>query len=327
MRLIGLAVVLSLSFVLAPGGASDAQQAGKVWRIGILSGASPTSPGPLAALLQGLREAGLVEGRNAVFEIRYSEGRTEQFPAFASELARLPVDVLVAISTPAAAAAKQATSTIPVVIAAASDPVGARLVASLAHPGGNITGLSLLAPELSAKRLDLLTQAVSPLSRVAVLWNLDNEGMALRFRETQAASRVLGVSIQSVGVRTPADFDGAFATITREHPHGLLVMADTVTIGQRKRTADFAASNRIPAIYEQRDFVDVGGLMSYGIDVVDHFRRAASFVDKILKGAKPSDLPIEQPIKFELVINTKTAKALGLTIPQTLLLRADQVIE
>jgi putative ABC transport system substrate-binding protein len=249
------------------------------------------------------------------------------FPAFAAELVTLQVDVLVATGTPAAVAAKQATSTIPIVMVAASDPVGARLVTSLARPGGNITGLSLLAPELSAKRLDLLTQAVSPLARVAVLWNLDNEGMALRFRETQAASRVLGVSIQSVGVRTPDDFDGAFATITRERPHGLLVMADTVTLGQRKRTADFAASHRIPAIYEQRDFVDVGGLMSYGIDVVDHYRRAASFVDRVLKGTKPTDLPIEQPTKFELVINLKTAKALGLTLPQSVLLRADQLIE
>jgi putative ABC transport system substrate-binding protein len=326
MRLIGLAVVLTLGLTLAPL-AAEAQQAGKIWRIGILSGASPASQGNLAALLQGLREAGLVEGRNAVFEIRYSEGRTERFPTLAAELVTLQVDVLVATGTPAAVAAKQATSTVPIVMVAASDPVGARLVASLAHPGGNITGLSLLAPELSAKRLDLLTQVVSPLTRVAVPWNLDNEGMALRFRETQTASRVLGVSIQSVGVRTPGDFDGAFATITRERPQGLLVMADTVTLGQRKRTADFAASHRIPAIYEQRDFVDVGGLMSYGIDIADHYRRAASVVDRVLKGTKPGDLPIEQPTKFELVINMKTAKAVGLTIPQTLLLRADQVIE
>jgi putative ABC transport system substrate-binding protein len=326
MRLIGLAVVVAVGLTLTPL-AAEGQSAGKVYRIGILSSASPASHGNLTALLQGLREAGLVEGRNAVFEIRYAEGRTERFPAFAAELVTLQVDVLVATGTPAAVAAKQATSTIPIVMVAASDPVGARLVTSLARPGGNITGLSLLAPELSAKRLDLLTQAVSPLARVAVLWNLDNEGMALRFRETQAASRVLGVSIQSVGVRTPDDFDGAFATITRERPHGLLVMADTVTLGQRKRTADFAASHRIPAIYEQRDFVDVGGLMSYGIDIVDHYRRASSFVDRVLKGIKPADLPIEQPTKFELVINMKTAKALGLTIPQTLLLRADQVIE
>jgi putative ABC transport system substrate-binding protein len=180
MRLIGLAVVLTLGLTLAPL-ASEAHQTGKIWRIGILSGASPTSQGNLAALLQGLREAGLVEGRNAIFEIRYSEGRTERFPAFAAELVTLQLDVLVASGTPAAVAAKQATSTIPIVMVAASDPVGARLVASLAHPGGNITGLSLLAPELAAKRLDLLTQAVSPLTRVAVLWNLDNEGMALGF--------------------------------------------------------------------------------------------------------------------------------------------------
>ena len=180
---------------------------------------------------------------------------------------------------------------------------------------------------MSAKRLDLITQTASPVSRVAVLWNLDNEGMALRFREAQAASRPLGVSIQSVGVRTPADFDGAFSVLTRERPDALLVVADTVTIGQRKRTADFAASQRLPAIYEARDFVDVGGLMSYGINVRDHFRRTATFVDRILKGAKPADLPVEQPTTFELVINMKTAKALGLTIPQTLLLRADQIIE
>jgi putative tryptophan/tyrosine transport system substrate-binding protein len=326
MRLIGLAVVLAVSFFLSPF-TGEAQQPGKIWRIGILSGGSPASQGNLTALLQGLREAGVVEGRNAIFEIRYSEGRTERFPAFAAELVTLQVDVLVASGTPAAAAAKQATSTIPIVMVAASDPVGAKLVASLSHPGGNITGLSQLASELSAKRLEFLTQAVSPLTRVAVLWNLDNEGMALRFRETQAASRVLGVSIQSVGVRTPADFDSAFASIARERPHGLLVMADTVTLGQRKRAADFAASQRIPAIYEARAFVDVGGLMSYGIDFVDHFRRAASFVDKILKGAKPGDLPVEQPTKFELVINLQSAKALGLTIPQTILLRADQVIE
>jgi putative ABC transport system substrate-binding protein len=326
MRLIGLAVVLSLNLTLAPL-AAEAQQTGKISRIGILSGASPASQGNLTALLQGLREAGLVEGRNAIFEIRYSEGRTERFPAFAAELVTLQVDVLVASGTPAAVAAKQATSTIPIVMVAASDPVGARLVASLSHPGGNITGLSQLAPELSAKRLDLLTQAVSPLTRVAVLWNLDNEGMALRFRETQAASRVLGVSIQSVGVRTPADFDGAFAAITRERPHGLLVMADTVTLGQRKRAADFAASQRIPAIYEARAFVDVGGLMSYGIDFVDHFRRAASFVDKILKGAKPANLPIEQPTKFEFIINLKAAKQIGLTIPPNVLARADRVIK
>jgi putative ABC transport system substrate-binding protein len=326
MRLIGLAVVLAASVLLTPL-VSAAQQAGKVWRIGILSNGSSASPGRLTALLQGLREAGLVEGRTAVFEIRYSEGRTEPFPALASELVSLHVDILVAISTPAIAAAKKTTTTIPIIMALASDPVGAGLVASLSHPGGNITGLSLLAPELSAKRLDLLTQTVSPLGRVAVLWNLDNEGMALRFREAQAASRVLGVTIQSVGVRTPADFDGAFATMTRERPDALLVMADTVTVGQRKRTADFAASRRIPAIYEARDFVDVGGLMSYGIDFIDHFRRAASFVDKIVKGAKPADLPVEQPTKFELVINLKTAKALGLTIPQPILVRADQVIQ
>jgi putative ABC transport system substrate-binding protein len=325
MRLIGLAVVLAVSVLVTPGVSES--QTGKIWRVGILSFASPASPGPLVALLQGLRDAGLVEGQNTVFAIRYTEGRTEQFPAFASELVALPVDILVAISTPAIAAAKKATTTIPIVMLAASDPVGVGFVASLAHPGGNITGLSLLAPELTAKRLDLLTQTVSRLARVSVLWNVDNEGMKLRFREAQAASRVLGFSVQSVGIRTAADYDGAFAMITKDRPDALLVMADPVTVGQRKQTADFAASQRIPAIYEVRDFVEAGGLMSYGIDTIDHFRRAASFVDKIVKGAKPADLPVEQPTKFELVINLKTAKALGLTIPQSILLRADQVIE
>ena len=184
---------------------------------------------------------------------------------------------------------------------------------SLAHPGGNITGLSLLAPELSAKRLDLLTQSVSRITRVAVLWNIDNTGMALRFRETQAASRTLGVSIQSVGIRTASDYEGAFAEMLKGRPDALLVMADPVTVGQRKQIADFAASHRIPAIYEVRDFVAADGLMSYGIDSVDHCRRAAIFVDKILKGAKPADLPVEQPTKFELVINLKTAKTFSVS--------------
>jgi putative ABC transport system substrate-binding protein len=215
----------------------------------------------------------------------------------------------------------------PIVILAASDPVGAGLVPSLARPGGNITGLSLLAPELSAKRVDFLRQTLPQLARLGVLWNVQNEGMQLRFREVSSAAPPLGIHVLSFGVRNPSEFDEAFAAMRREHPHGLLVMADTVTMGQRKRIVEFAESQHFPAIYETREFSDAGGLMSYGINMSEHYRRAAVYVDRILKGAKPADLPVEQPTKFELVINLKTAKALGLTIPQSLLARADEVIQ
>jgi len=318
-------VLLGIALLAVPL-AAGAQQAGKLPRIGILSGGAPGSGG-VPVLLEALRDVGLAEGRGAVFDIRYTEGRTERFSAFAAELVNLRVDVLIAASTPGAIAAKQATSTIPVVMVAVSDPVGSKLVASLARPGGNLTGLSLLAPELSAKRLDLLKQAVPPVSRVAVLWNVSNEGMMLRFRETQIAARFLGVTIESVGVRTPDDFEDAFTRMTKGRPEALLVLADTVTIGQSKSIVQFAEANRIPAIYEQRSFVDAGGLMAYGIDMSDQYRRVAIYVDRILKGAKPADLPVEQPSKFEFVINLKTAKALSLTLPASVLTRADQVVE
>jgi putative tryptophan/tyrosine transport system substrate-binding protein len=326
LRCIALLVIVVFALLAVPL-AAEAQPAGKLPRIGILSGGAPGSGGPLPVLLDALRDVGLAEGRGAVFDIRYTEGRTERFPAFAAELVNLRVDVLIAASTPGAIAAKQATSTIPIVMVAVSDPVGSNLVASLARPGGNITGLSLLAPELSAKRLDLLKQALPQASRVAVLWNVSNEGMMLRFRETQTAARALGVNIESIGVRTPEDFEDAFARMTKGRPEALLVLADTVTQGQRKRIVQFAEVNRIPAIYEVRSFVDAGGLMAYGIDLSDQYRRVAIYVDKILKGAKPADLPVEQPSKFEFVINLKTARALRLTIPASLVMRADQVIE
>ena len=317
---------IALLAVLAVPPIAGAQHAGKVTRIGILSGGAPGSRG-VQVLLEALRDVGLVEGRGAVFDIRYTEGRTERFSAFAAELVNLRVDILIAASTPGAMAAKQATSTIPVVMVAVSDPVGSQLVASLARPGGNITGLSLLAPALSAKRLDLLKQALPPVSRVAVLWNVSNEGMMLRFRETETAARSLGVTLESVGVRTPDDFADAFARMTKGRPEALLVLADTVTIGQSKSIVQFAEANRIPAIYEQKSFVDAGGLMAYGIDMWDQYRRVAFYVDRILKGAKPADLPVEQPSKFEFVINLKTAKTLGVTIPASVLTRADQVVE
>jgi putative ABC transport system substrate-binding protein len=235
--------------------------------------------------------------------------------------------VLVAVSTPGALAAKQATSTIPIVMASVGEPVEVKLVDSLAHPGGNVTGLSLIAPQLAAKRLDLLKQALPQLSRVTVLWNSANQGMKARYQETQLGAQSVGVALQSVTVQSPDDFEPLFVAMTRDRPESLLVLADTVTVANRQRTVEFAARNRVPAIYEARTFVDSGGLMSYGVDFADHYRRTAFYVDKILKGAKPADLPVELPTKFEFVINLKTAKALGLTIPPSLLQRADQVIE
>jgi putative ABC transport system substrate-binding protein len=310
--------------------AAEAQQAGKSWRVGFLTPGFKELPGSnpgLAPLSQGLRELGYVEGRNLTLEVRYAEGRTERFPALAAELVNLKVDVLVAATTPGALAAKQATGTIPIVMASVGEPVEVKLVESLAHPGGNVTGLSLVAPQLAAKRLDFLKQALPRLSRVTVLWNSANQGMQARFRETQGAAQQLGVALHSVTVQSPDDFDPLFATMIRDRPESLLVLADTVTVANRQRTVEFAARSRVPGIYEARTFVDAGGLMSYGVDFSDHYRRAAIYVDKILKGAKPADLPVEQPTKFELVINLKTAKALGVTIPPSLLQRADQVIE
>jgi putative ABC transport system substrate-binding protein len=309
---------------------AEAQPAGKVYRIGYLTSGFKEVPGSnpgLAPFSQSLRELGYVEGRNVTLEIRYAEGRTERFPALAAELANLKVDVLVAVSTPGALAAKQATSTIPIVMASVGEPVEVKLVDSLAHPGGNVTGLSLIAPQLAAKRLDLLKQALPKLLRVTVLWNSANQGMKARFQETQGGAQLLGVTLHSVTIQSPDDFDPLFAAMTRDRPESLLVLADTVTVANRQRTVEFAAKNRVPAIYEARTFVDSGGLMSYGVDFADHYRRTAIYVDKILKGTKPADLPVELPTKFEFVINLKTAKALGLTIPQSLLQRADQVIE
>jgi putative ABC transport system substrate-binding protein len=310
--------------------AASAQPATKTWRIGFLTSGFREGAGTdirIAPFSQGLRELGYIEGRNVILETRYAEGRVERFPALAAELVKLKVDVLVATSTPGALAAKQATSTIPIVMAAVGEPVEVKLVESLAHPGGNITGLSISAPQLAAKRLDLLKQALPKLSRVTVLWNSSNQGMQTRFQETQRGAHLLGVSIHSIAIQSLDDFDPAFGTMMKDRPESLLVLADTVTVANRQRAIEFAARNRVPAIYEVRAFVDDGGLMSYGIDMSDHYRRAAVYVDKILKGSKPAGLPIEQPTKFELIINLRTAKALGLTIPPSLLQRADQVIE
>jgi putative ABC transport system substrate-binding protein len=278
---------------------AEAQQAAKIARVGILGASPPASP-RLEAFLQGLRDLGYVEGRNIVIEYRNHEGKVERLPALAAELVALKVDVIVAAHTGAALAAKQATRTLPIVFAAAADPVTSGLVTSLARPGGNVTGLSGLAPELVGK--DMLKAA-------------------------EGAARALGVRLQFVEARGPADFDRAFSDMTRARAGALTVLTSVMFTTERRRLVDLAAKSRLPAVYPQRDSVDAGGLMSYGPNGPDLFRRAATYVDKILKGAKPADLPVEQPTKFELVINLKTAKALGLTIPQSVLGRADEVIQ
>jgi putative ABC transport system substrate-binding protein len=303
---------------------SEAQLPGKVWRIGLIV-VAPASP--LDALFQGLRELGYVEGQNLIIERRYSEGRAERFSEFTTELVRAKVDLIIVNTTPAAIAAKKATTTIPIVFPTAIDPVAAGVVASLARPGGNVTGLSLLTPELSPKRLELLKQVIPGLSRVAVLWNAANPANALPWRETQGAGRALGVVLQSREIGGPNDFEAAFALMAKEHPQALLVFGDALITQHEKQIVDFVTQKHIPSSFPWQESVVSGGLMSYGPSRADLYRRAAVFVDKIFKGAKPGDLPIEQPTKFELVINLKTAKALGLTIPPSLLRRADEVIQ
>ncbi len=311
--------------------AAEAQQAAKVARIGFLTGTSlSVSPNLPAAFRQGLRDLGYVEGRNLVIEYRDAEGKFERFPALAAELVALKVDVLVAANSLAALAAKQATRTLPIVFAFAVDPVTDGLVTSLARPGGNVTGLSTLLAELVGKRLELLKQAVPGVSRVAVLWQPGAQGERTEKdlqKEAEVAARALGVRVQFVEARGPADFDRAFSDMTRARAGALTVFGSAMFFDERRRLVDLAAKNRLPAVYGLKEYVDAGGLMAYGANVADLFRRAATYVDKILKGAKPGDLPVEQPTKFELVINLKTAKALRLTIPQSLLQRADEVIQ
>ena len=333
MRHAALVLPLALSVLLAPL-AAGAQQAEKVHRIGFL-GTLPTNP-YYEALRQGLHEFGYVEGRNIAIERRYSEGRAERLPDLATKLVRLKVDVIVVDACGAPLnAASQATSAIPIVVAACNDDlVATGLISSLARPGGNITGLSELTPELGAKRLELLKEAVPKVRRVAVLWNpAYSERFSASFRfwsadwtEMRAAAQVLGMTLQSVEVRGPDDFDTAFSAITGQRADALIAFSDPLLVFRGRRIADLAAKSRLPAVYPSREVVDAGGLMAYGPSISDMFRRAAVHVGKILKGAKPADLPMEQPTKFELVINLKTAKALGLTIPQSLLIRADQVI-
>jgi putative ABC transport system substrate-binding protein len=303
-----------------------AQQGEKVYKIGFLSAGSP-EPELASIVVDAYRELGYVVGKNLEFESRYAEDRLDRLPKFAAELVSLKVDVITAAGTLAPLAAKRATSAIPIVMMVAGDPVGSGLVASLAHPGGNVTGTSLMAPDLGGKRLELLKELLPGASRVAVLWNAANPYSALVFKETVGAAQTLGVELQSLEIQEPADIDTAFEAAMGEHADALITVEDPLTIDLRKKIAEFAADHRLPAISGLRVFADSGSLMSYGADRADILRRSVVYVDKILKGAKPSDLPVEQPTKFELVINLKTAKSLGLTIPPLLLARADEVIE
>jgi putative ABC transport system substrate-binding protein len=319
---------LSGSLLAAPF-AAEGQQAAKIARIGWL-GDRPAAGPRLEGFFKGLRDLDYVEGRNLMIEYRYAEGKPERYPALAAELVALKVDVIVSANTLGTLAAKQATKTIPIVFVGAADPVQSGLVTSLARPGGNATGLSALSPELVGKCLELLAQAVPGVSRVAVLWQPGAQGERTdkdMLKGADVAARALGMRLQFVEARGPTEFDRAFSDMTRARADALTVLGSAMFNNERRRLVDLAAKNRLPAVYSGRASVDAGGLMSYGPNIADLWRRAATYVDKILKGAKPGDLPIEQPTKFELVINLKTAKALGLTIPPALLQRADQVIE
>jgi putative ABC transport system substrate-binding protein len=329
MRLytVGLVATLALALLLAPL-APEAQPPTHVHRIGALS-ALGTTPGQnpfVEAFLEGMRALGYVEGQHFVLEYRGAEGQFEGFPDLAAELVRLKVEVIVAQGTPAALAAKHATTMIPVVMVGVGDPVGSGLVASLARPGGNITGLSTLSPELVGKQLEFLKDVHPAVSRVALLWNPANPIHALMVREAEVAAQALGVQLHRVEARGPEVLDRAFAAMTSAHAGALLVLGDPMFFAHRSRLAELAATSRLPTIHNVRAFVEAGGLLSYGASIPDQWRRAATYVDKILKGAKPADLPVEQPTKFELIINLKTAEALGLTIPPVLLFQADEVI-
>ena len=308
--------------------AAQAQRGVKTWRVGFLSGGGrPPDGAPPLPLRQALQELGYVEQQNVIYLSRWANAKQDRLPGLAAELVGLKVDVIVTVGGPSSAAAKQASPSIPVVMALVGDADGLGLIDSLARPGGNVTGVTDQSADLSAKRLEIITEAVPRAARIAVLWNADDRGMTLRYREVEKAARTLHVTVQPLGVREPDDFDMAFSAMTANRPDALIMVTDALTLLNRKRVIDFARMHRIPAMYEASLLVQDGGLMSYGANQDDNFRRAASYVDRIFKGASPSTLPVERPGRYYLTINLKTAKALGLTIPPALLLRADQVIE
>jgi putative ABC transport system substrate-binding protein len=320
--------IFAIALTFAFGGAvAHAQQPKKVPRIGFLN-ATPASSiaARIKAFREGLRELGYVEGQNITIEYRYVEGKPDQLPALAAELVRLKVDVIVTGGQVSTRAAKEATVTIPIVMAQDSDPVGSGFVASLARPGGNITGLATLYPEISGKQLELLKEIVPKLSRVAVLGNSTTPGNAQSLKETELAAGAFGVQLQYPDVRGPKDIETAFRAASKGRADAVLVLSSPVFLSQRTQLAELAVKNRLPAIYGRLEYVEDGGLMTYGASFTDLFRRAAVYVDKILKGTKPSELPVEQPMKFEFIINLKAAKQIGLTIPPNVLARADRVI-
>jgi ABC-type uncharacterized transport system substrate-binding protein len=301
-----------------------AQQPARVWRIGFIAHRYEKFYDPL---FSGLRELGYVEGQNLIVERRYAQGNAERFKEFAQEMVRLNVDAVIVVTTPAAMAVRNETKTIPIVHPAAIDPVGTGLIVSLAHPGGNVTGLAVLNGETSAKRVQLLQEVIPGLSEGAVLWNSANPANSLAWRETESAGDKLGVKLTSREVHSLTDFEAAFAAMAERRPDVLLVIQDALTLENRKAIIDFALQNKLPSMFVGKEWVEEGGLMSYGDRLPERYRRAADIVDKVLRGTKPADIPVEQPTTFELAVNLKTAKAIGLTLPPAFLARADVVIE
>jgi putative ABC transport system substrate-binding protein len=327
MKKVGWSSILVAAMLLAVAVLAEAQPPAKIPRIGYLSGSfASTSPDRREAFRQGLRELGYIEGKSILVEYRYADGKFDRLPALAAELVRLKVDIIVTAGPQATRPAKEVSSTIPIIMAQDPDPVGNGFVASLARPGGNITGLATFAPELSGKQLELLNETVPKLSRVAVFGTSINPGNAQNLREGELAAKAFGVKLQYLDVLSPKDIETAFRAASNAHAEAVLMLPGSVLGLQRAQLADLAAKNRLPAIYPQPEFTEAGGLMYYGANTPDLFRRAATYVDKILKGAKPGDLPVEQPKKFEFVVNLKAAKQIGLTIPPNVLARADRVI-
>jgi putative tryptophan/tyrosine transport system substrate-binding protein len=325
-RKVSCLALVALLFALSFSAAAQ-QQPKKVPRIGYLSGTSPSvNSARVEAFRQGLRDLGYVDGKNIVIEWRYAEGKLDRLPALAAELVRLKVEVIVASAPPPTRSAKQATATIPIVMSYDDDPVGNGFVASLARPGGNITGLATLAPELSGKQLELLKEIIPKLSRVAVLGNATRPGSPQALREINLAADAFGIQLQYLEIQAPKDIEIAFRAASKEQADAVLVLGSPTLLSQRRQVADLAVKSRLPAIYGRPEYVEDGGLMSYATSFTDLSRRSAIYVDKILKGAKPADLPVEQPKKFEFIINLKAAKQIGLTIPPNVLARADKVI-
>jgi ABC-type uncharacterized transport system substrate-binding protein len=328
MKRAGVPSILVVVVLVAVAVIAEAQQPGKVPRIGFLVANFPsTNPGRVEAFRQGLRDLGYVEGKSLVIEWRYAEGKPDRLPPLAAELVRLKVDVIVTAGPAATRPAKEATVTIPIVMGFDNDPVGNGFVASLARPGGNITGVSTLAPEISGKQLELLKEIVLRLSRVAVLGNSNEPGNAQALREVEVAAGAFGVQLQHLDVRDPKDIETAFRAVNKGRADAILMLNSPVLNPHRTQVVNLAVKSRLPVIYGQSEFVEAGGLMTYGVSFTDLFRRAAAYVDKILKGTKPADLPVEQPKKFEFIINLKAAKQIGLTIPPNVLARADKVIK